>query len=34
MHKSYITSIIELENNEIITCGYDNLIKIWNYKSS
>ena len=31
MHESYITSIFELENNDIITCGYDNLIKIWSY---
>ena len=29
MHKKYITSILELENNDIITCGYDGLIKIW-----
>jgi WD40 repeat protein len=31
MHKKYITSILELENNDIITCGYDGLIKIWTY---
>lgn len=29
MHKNYITTILELENNKIITGSYDHLIKIW-----
>ena len=29
MHNNYITTILELENNKIITGSYDNTIKIW-----
>ena len=29
MHINYITTILELENNKIITGGYDHFIKIW-----
>ena len=29
MHNNYITTILELENNKIITGSYDHLIKIW-----
>lgn len=31
MHKNYITTILELDNHEIITGGYDGLIKIWTH---
>lgn len=29
MHNNYITTILELDNKQIITGGYDHLIKIW-----
>ena len=29
MHNNYITTILELENNKIITGSYDHSIKIW-----
>ena len=29
IHNNYITTILELDNKQIITGGYDHLIKIW-----
>ena len=29
IHNKYITTILELDNKQIITGGYDHLIKIW-----
>ena len=29
MYNNYITTVLELNNKQIITGGYDHLIKIW-----